>query len=108
MFKEKIVLVTGSSRSLGATILKKFYEEGATVIINYNNSEDKAHLLNDNLKDRSMLVKCDVSKEDEVKQMIDSIIEKYGRIDILVNNAGIANDTIFNEKKKDDFDFKLK
>lgn len=104
MFKEKIVLVTGSSRSLGATILKKFYEEGATVIINYNNSKDKAHLLNDDLKDRSMLVKCDVSKEDEVKQMIDSIIEKYGRIDILVNNAGVANDTLFNEKKKDDFD----
>ena len=107
MFKEKVVLVTGSSRSLGKEIIKKFANEGAKVVINYNNSLEEANQLKKEFADLSienLIVKCDVSKEEEVKEMVKTIVDTYGKIDILVNNAGICNDTLFDKKTKDDFE----
>ena len=106
-FNNKVVLVTGSSRSLGAQIIKDFASKGANVIIDYNKSEEKALKLKHDLEQlygREVLaIKCDISNEEEVIAMTDEIIEKYKNIDILVNNAGICDDSLFDEKQKNTF-----
>lgn len=106
-FKNKTVLVTGASRSLGRRIAYDFAKNGANVIINYNNSCDEALKLADSLEKEFsssvIALKCDVSNEDEVRNMVFKAIDKFGRIDILVNNAGICNDSLFDEKSSSDF-----
>ena len=106
-FEGKIVLVTGSSRSLGAQIVKDFASKGATVIIDYNKSEEQAMKLKKDLEElyrkEVLTIKCDISNEEEVISMTNKIIDKYGNIDILVNNAGICDDSLFDEKKKSTF-----
>lgn len=106
-FTNKVVLVTGSSRGLGANLVYNFARNGADVIINYNDSYDDAILLKERIKSDfskdAFLVKCDVSNEESVKNMISSIISKFGRIDILVNNAGICYDSEFDKKDISNF-----
>lgn len=104
--KDKVVLVTGSSRGLGREIINEFASKKCKVIINYNNGYDDANSLQKELADKnieSLLIKCDVSNEDEVKNMVDKIINKFGTIDVLVNNAGIAKDNFFEEKTLKEF-----
>ena len=100
-FKDKVVLVTGSSRGIGRSIAIAFAKEGANVIINYKSSEIDAEVAYDIIAsygNQCMSIKADVSNESNVKTMIDMIINKFGRIDILVNNAGIAIDSDFDDK----------
>ncbi len=107
-FKDKVVLVTGSSRGIGRQIVYDFAKKGASVIINYNSSEDDAKLLEEEIVSlfgvSVMSVCCDVSDEESVKKMVSSVLDKFGRIDILVNNAGICNDTLYDEKSYDSFE----
>ncbi len=99
-FDNKIVLVTGASKGIGRQIAIDFANKGAIVIANYNKSYNLAkELLEYNID----IYKADISIEEEVKNMIDYIISKYKKIDILVNNAGICNDTIIENKTKEDF-----
>lgn len=106
-FEGKTVLVTGSSRGIGAETIKKFASHGANVVINYVNDSDSAIRLKQEIEDaygvRTLLIKCDISNELEVKKMIQEIIEKFGNIDILVNNAAIAIDKLFEDKTVEDF-----
>ena len=105
-FKDKVVLVTGSSRSLGSTLVLNFAKKGANVVINYNKSKEEALKLKKEIeliKGQTLVIECDVAKEKEVENMIKKIIKEFGRIDILVNNAGICNDTLFDEKNSNDF-----
>ncbi|MBU1198928.1 MAG: SDR family oxidoreductase [Nanoarchaeota archaeon] len=89
-FKEKVVLVTGSSRGIGTAIALLFAKEGAKVVINYYKSEKEANEVMNEIKKISdaITIKCDVSNEEQVKNMIKKIIKKFGKLDILVNNAG--------------------
>lgn len=89
----KTVLITGASRGIGAATAELFAENGYTVIINYNNSSEKALELAE--KTGGMAVKADVSDPAAVEKMVDEIIEKYGKIDVLVNNAGISVTGLF-------------
>lgn len=105
-FKDKVVLITGSSRGLGRSIAISFAKEGANVIINYKSSKKEAEALYEIIStygQEYMCIQADVSKEDEVKSMIEQIIEKYGRIDILINNAGIAFDNEFEDREVSDW-----
>ena len=96
----KKVLITGSSRGIGAETARLFAKKGYHVCINYNKSENAALALLDELKDYSVeLVKADVSKSDEVKRMFSEI----SGIDILVNNAGIAQTKLFTDITDDDW-----
>ena len=102
----KTVLVTGSSSGIGkeiARILAKEYD----IILHYNSNENSTRLLKEELDKEYnrdyLMVKCDLSKEDEIDNMLDIIYNRYNNIDILINNAGIAIDTLFEDKTKDNF-----
>lgn len=100
-FKDKIVLVTGSSRGIGRSIAISFAKAGANVIINYRNNAMDASVAYDIVSsygNKCLCIQADVSKDTEVRRMVDKIIETYGRIDVLVNNAGIAIDSEFEDK----------
>ncbi|MBP3841299.1 MAG: SDR family oxidoreductase [Bacilli bacterium] len=102
----KNVLVTGSSRGIGKSIAIEFAKNGYDVIINYNLNEIEAKKALEEVSkynDNSIIVKCDISNEDEVKEMSQIINEKYGKLDSLINNAAVANDSIFLDKSKEDF-----
>ena len=103
----KTVLVTGSSRGIGASIVKKFAMNNFDVIINYLNSENEALSLQNEIITKYNVIcetiKCDVSKEEDVINMAGFIKDKFGKIDVLVNNAGICNDMILDLKTYDDF-----
>ena len=101
-----VVLITGASKGIGAEVAIKFAENKYDVVINYYSDDDSASKVKmkvEELGSRCLLEKCDVASEEEVKNMVSDIINKFGRIDVLVNNAGIANDTLPFEKNIDDF-----
>jgi 3-oxoacyl-[acyl-carrier protein] reductase len=90
--KGKVVLVTGAGRGIGRAIAKLFALEGAKVVINYSKSESEAASLAKEIEEiggETLLVKADVSKTDQVKEMVKKVIDRFGRIDVLVNNAGV-------------------
>ena len=89
-FKDKVVLVTGSSRGIGAAIAKAFSKEGSTVAINYKNNENIAKQVVEDCKKlggTASSFKFDVTKPLEAISLIDSVQSEFGKIDILVNNA---------------------
>lgn len=104
---KKVVLVTGSSRGIGRACIIEFAKKGYDVVINYSSSKEKALELQNYVEKEYnievLCIKCDVSKENEVKDMVDQIINKFGKIDVLVNNAGIAIDCPFEEKTVENF-----
>lgn len=107
VLKNKIALVTGASSGIGKSIAMKFAKEGAFVIVNYTGNKDLADSVVQEIKDNggnAEAVCCDVSNTDEVKAMIDNLIEKHKRIDILVNNAGITRDNLIMRMSEEDFD----
>lgn len=101
-----VVLVTGSSKGIGKETILKYAKEGYDVVINYNSSLEDALKVEEEAKKynvNTLVVKCDISNEEEVKLMTDEIKNKFGKVDILVNNAGIAIDTTFEDKTVDNF-----
>ncbi len=102
----KIVIVTGASRGIGADIVKKLATNGYTVILNYNKSIQKAEEVKQELEKRGYIIdtyKADVSKKTEAESLIKYAIEKYGRVDVLINNAGIAQNKLFTEITDEDW-----
>lgn len=104
---KKTVLITGGSRGIGKETTKEFAKKGYNIAINYVNDckaiNDLKEELSENYDTDVMLCKCDVSNEENVKDMVSDIINYYGRIDVLINNAGISNDTLLEDKKVSDF-----
>lgn len=89
-FMTKTVFITGSSRGIGAAIARLFHKNGYNVAINYNHSEKEAKELAASLPG-SLLLKGDVSKENDVIEMFEKTVSHFGEIDVLVNNAGISS-----------------
>lgn len=107
MLTDKIALITGASRGIGAQIAKSFAREGATVIINYNGSKGKAQAVAEEIQaagGTAELYQCSVADYTACGEMIKELIKKYGRIDILVNNAGITRDGLLMKMSEEDFD----
>lgn len=97
-----VILVTGASRGIGREIAKSLAEKGNQVIANYNKSEEQAQSLKEENKNIDIF-KADVSKRNEVKKMVEYIINKYGKIDVLINNAGIAESKLFTDVTDEDW-----
>ncbi len=98
----RIVLITGASRGIGASIAEKFLKNNDIVYLNYNKSAKEALSLA-NKYPNAKTIKCDVSKEIEVQNMLNFIEKESGKLDIVVNNAGIAIDTLIEDKTTDNF-----
>ena len=106
-FENKIVLVTGAGRGIGASIAKRFASEGAEVLVNYSVNDEAAQKTVDEITatgGQAQKYKCSVNDSESVKVMIDEIIKEFGRIDILVNNAGITKDGLMLRMTDEDFD----
>ena len=103
---EKIAVVTGGSRGIGAAIAKKLASRGMTVIINYCGSEDRALAVKSAIEaagGQAEAWRCDVSDCGQCEAFVKAVMEKYGRIDVLVNNAGITRDGLMMRMSDEDF-----
>jgi 3-oxoacyl-[acyl-carrier protein] reductase len=109
-FKDKVALVTGSGRGIGAATVKRFAELGADVIINdvvfY---EETVRLVTEieNLGRKVVCIKADVLNREQVRQMFKTVDDTFGHIDILVNNAGVSRMKEFEAMTDDDWDYVL-
>ncbi|MGO4292779.1 SDR family oxidoreductase [Chitinophaga sp. RAB17] len=104
--KDKIILVTGSSRGIGATIARQLSAAGATVIVNYAGGKEAAEQVVNEIKQQggeAIALQADVSRGEEVKALFDAAIAHYGRIDVLVNNAGIMINKLIKDTTDEDF-----
>src|ERR1700760_1989510 len=105
--KDKVVLETGSSSGIGQAIAIAFAKEGAKVVVNYRENKTGGEETMEKIKEFGgdhLLVQADVAKEAEVKQLFETVVEKYSTLDILVNNAAIGTDKRpFMEASYDDF-----
>ena len=103
---EKVAIVTGASRGIGREIAKSLAKQNIKVIANYNNSKEKAIELKKELEAEGVLidiVKADVSKREEIKNLVQYAIGNYGKIDILINNAGISEYKLFTDETDEDW-----
>jgi 3-oxoacyl-[acyl-carrier protein] reductase len=90
--KDKVALITGASRGIGAASAKALAHHGAAVVINYIKSKDKADELLDEIKKaggNAMVFQADVRDQGAVNDMVESTLKEFGKIDVLVNNANI-------------------
>ena len=91
--KDKIALVTGSSRGIGRAIALSYGKEGADVVVNYTSNEKAAIEVVNTLESmgrKAIAVKADVSQKTDAENLVNSAIEAFGGLDILVNNAGFT------------------
>ncbi len=103
---ERVAIITGASRGIGREIAKSLAKQNIKVIANYNNSEKKAIELKKELEAEGIIidiVKADVSKREEIKNLVQYAIENYGKIDILINNAGISEYKLFTDETDEDW-----
>jgi len=92
----RVAIVTGASRGIGAALARRLAQDGFAVVINYASSAAEAEALVADLKaqgQRAIAVKADVAKPDEVRALFDAAEAQLGRVDVLVNNAGVLKTT---------------
>jgi 3-oxoacyl-[acyl-carrier protein] reductase len=103
----KVAIVTGASRGIGRAIAERFSVEGARVVVNYVTGSPGAGTVVDAINARggdAIAVRADVSRSDDVAQLVAATLDHFGRIDILVNNAGIMVTKSVLETSEDDWD----
>lgn len=104
--KDKVAIITGSGRGIGATTALKFAKEGAKVVVCDINTEDIDRTVNKiEALDREVIgIKIDVTSKEDVIRLIKVTLDKFKKIDILVNNAGITADARLIKMTEDQFD----
>jgi NAD(P)-dependent dehydrogenase (short-subunit alcohol dehydrogenase family) len=90
-YRDKVVIITGGTKGIGEGCVRAFVDAGSIVVFcarKQDEGDSLAAELNALGKGNAMFIKCDVSKTKEIKDLIESTVQKYGRIDCLINNAG--------------------
>jgi 3-oxoacyl-[acyl-carrier protein] reductase len=103
----KVAIVTGSSRGIGKAIAERYATEGAKVTVNWVSSEAEADAVVESIKrggGDALSVRADVSSSTDVRHLVRSTIDRFGRIDILVNNAGVMVTKSVLDATEDDWD----
>jgi 3-oxoacyl-[acyl-carrier protein] reductase len=105
--QEKVAIVTGASRGIGRAIAEELAASGASVVVNYNRSQEAADEVVQSIADaggEATAVCANVADFAAAQQLIKTTRDTYGRIDILVNNAGTTRDMLLMMMKEDDWD----
>lgn len=95
MLNDKVVVITGAGKGLGRFLCRKFSENGATLVMLYNNSENGVKAICEHLKTHevySTYKKCDITSFEETKSVISEVYNEFGKIDVLINCANIFYD----------------
>src|SRR5216110_108904 len=107
-FAGKVVLVTGSSRGIGAEMIKAFGKHGAQCVVNYvadaegRNKADAMNVANE--LEEPLVTESDVTQPAQVEAMIKQIQDRHGGLDVLVNNSGIISDRSIKKMSSDEFE----
>ncbi len=107
MGEKKTVLVTGGSRGIGKEVALKYAENGYNIVINYVSSNTDVEELKKEFEQKgaeALILKADVTNTEEVENVVNKAIEKFGTIDVLVNNAGITKDNLLMRMTEEEFD----
>ncbi len=105
--KDKIALVTGSSRGIGKAVALAYAKEGAKVVVNYTSNEKAAKEVVkaiEKMDSQAIAVKADVAKKPDTERLVQAGIDEFGRIDILVNNAGFGRPAMMLKMEEEQWD----
>jgi 3-oxoacyl-[acyl-carrier protein] reductase len=105
--KDKIAVVTGSSRGIGRAIALKLASRGAKIVVNYRTNAEAAREVVEAIGaqgTQAIAVQADVTDADDAKRLVKTAQSTYGRLDILVNNAGTTHDTLLIRMSEQDWD----
>lgn len=107
MEEKKVAFITGASRGIGKEIAKEFAQNGYDLVLTYVSNKTHVEELQKEFEDigsKILLLKADVSKNEEIEEIVKKAIEMFGKIDVLVNNAGITKDNLLIRMKKDEIE----
>ena len=96
--ENKVALVIGASSEIGKAITEGLVACGYNVVMTY-----KDHFESIVKSEKSLLMRCDITKEQDIIDLVNSTVEHFGHIDLIVNNAGISLDNLIEEKTKEEF-----
>jgi 3-oxoacyl-[acyl-carrier protein] reductase len=105
--KGKVAIVTGASRGIGRAIAQRLGREGASVVVNYANSPEKAEEVVKTIEAagaKAIAVQADVSKIDDIYRLFDTTFAQFGQLDLLVNNAALSLHKSLAETTDEEFD----
>ncbi len=104
----KTALITGASRGIGTACAIALAKSGYNIVLNYNNSEEKAlniaKIIEENYSVEVLCVRADVKNKEQVDVMVQKALDKFGDLDVLVNNAGVSLQKLFTDTTKEDWD----
>ena len=104
---EKVAIITGASAGIGRAIAERLAQEGATVVVNYGKSADKAKQVVAGIEakgGKAVAIQADMSKIADVRRVVRETVQRFGRLDILVNNAGMFTFKPLVETTEQEFD----
>ena len=104
--RDRVAIVTGASRGIGRAVALALASEGANVVVNYASSSNAAEEVVAAITEaggNAITAQADVSKIEQVDALLNTTLEKFGRVDVLVNNAGITRDTLLLRMKPEDW-----
>lgn len=101
--KNKVCIVTGSSRGIGEAIARGYAKEGAKVVITYVSQKDKAKNVANEIGS-DLVLQLDVRDRENIKNAYEKVVEKFGHIDVLVNNAGVNRTADFDKQTDEEWD----
>lgn len=107
LLDNKVALITGGSRGIGATMVKVFAEHGAHVAFTFRSSEERAQKIAEEASAHGTTVKAfaaDASSFEETQTLVNTVLKEFGKIDILVNNAGITRDNLLMRMSESNWD----